>query len=360
MSSSQIQHALTDYCALYNDELLIEEKCTEQRKQFKQHEEKYKAFLYDFLVEQKKTCLPVNINIEGTQKQIYLRLQEKMCAKSINEDAFKKVLETNPTAEELQTIFESLEDPQATVIDVYTLWMIDKLYEQNTTKKSVFLLSESKEKSKKGEKGKTTLGKRKRDGEEKSVEPEENKVPEEIVKMATQLFKVKHNFKRLTSYKKEKIEKLNAEKKVYEPVLDKFLSTKPSDKQEQKVSMTYHNDVKPFYIRRIIVTKKPTLSLAKSKPVVAQTVQTIFQKLDADVATKPFNLHNLNQMFRHDDFKNLLFADFRNRVQTFKQSNTRTYSSIVVEEESAKKGRKKKNEGDEDEENEDAEEEDDN
>jgi hypothetical protein len=272
-SSQVVQHALTDYCALYNDELLLEEKCSEQRDQLKQHEEKYKAFLHDFLVEQKQTCLPVNINVEGVPKQIYLSLQERMSSKAISEDAFKKVLETNPTVEELQTIFESLQDHAATVIDVYTLWVIDKLYLQNTTKKSIFLLSESKEKGKKSDK---ILKKRKR-GEELVVENKGPEIPEEIVKMAAQLFKVKHNYKRLTAYKKERLQKLNTEKKTYEPVLDKFLSAKPTDKQEQKVSMTYHDDIKPFFIRRIIVTKKPTLSLAKSKPVVAQTVQPIFQ-----------------------------------------------------------------------------------
>lgn len=336
--SSDIHKSMTNFCALSRDESVFEEKYKQQYQQLKENENKYKNILANFVMEQKKTCIPVVIkssNPEEDDVQLYLRIKPKVSQKQVTEDNFKQVIEHYPTEEELNQVFQSLDNSQVTFAEVYTEWIIRNLYERNTTTKEVFELTQSKEKKKK-EKGKSTK-------EEKDPNPPP--LPREITEITQMLYKTQQNEKKIKQIKKEKLLKIEHDKKTYEETLDKYLSAKPKEKQEQKISMTTtQGETKPFYLRRIVKLSKPSLTLAKSKPIVSECVYSTIKHTFPEIATKPYH----HSMAHKKIDLHLLLSDFRQRLQSFKKNNTKISTSIVLEEEGKKKRMREEDQEEED------------
>ena len=324
--SSDLQKIMTNFCALYRDEITLEDKYKEQFQELKESEKKYKTLLSNYLTTQQQTCIPVKIKTTNKddkteQEQIvYLRLKSKVSQKSVNEDTFKQIIQMSPSVSELKEIYVNLKNDQASLMDVFTQWIIDKLYELNCTKQSVFELSSSGEKKKSHKKRKT-------DSEEKS-EPNPNDVLSlEIVQATQELHKIQSREKTLRKMKKEKLNEIEQEKKNNEPELDKFLSLKPIDKQEQKISMTVKGETIPFYLKKVVQIKKPSLTLVKTKPLIQKTLQNVFTEVM--MIDLPFTVENCTKLTQINIHS--LFSEFKNNFQQFKKERQVVSTSIVLQ-----------------------------
>ena len=308
-----IDKQLSHYCAISRDEMNMESQCAEQAKQFTEEIKKCKSTLADFLEHHKKTCIPITIRTEkGEEKTIYIRNVEKTTYKTVNEDSFKKVIETIPTPEELKDLFDQLENPAASFIDVYSAWIYNTLYDQNTSKRTTFEVSEKKERAK------------------KTKSTDEVKVPSHIIQAAEDWMNTSYNIKRLKTFKKTAMTQLAEEKKAIEPAIEMFLASKPPEKQEQKISMVVQGQDKPFYIKRVVEKKRPALTLTKSKPIILQSVQTMVQATDPTLLKKPFTPEDAKSIFNNDIVLNMLFSEFRTKLASFKQSGIKVKTRIEM------------------------------
>lgn len=338
-----LEDPLSKYCAISRDEILIEEQCTTQSDQLTSELTQCKSVLEEFLNCQKKTCIPVKVQTDEGDRTIYLRSVEKTSYKAVNEDAFKRVIEKLPTPQDLQNVFDQLENPNANFIDVYASWIFNTLYDQNTTKRTVFEVSDKQERGAK-KKTKTT---------------EEVKVPDAIIQAAEDWMLATHNIKRLKSFKKVRMDLLEQEKKSIEPVIETFLASRPKDKQEQKVMMNLHGEDKPYYIKRIVEKRSPSLSLNKSKPLILNSVQQVVKSTQPQLSSKPFQVSDVNNLFRNNMLLSMLYAEFRAQIETFKQTGVKVSTHVELREKgSGSNARKRKqNTGGDDPENRDNEDE---
>lgn len=322
---------LSHYCAISRDEMNMEAQCSEQAKQFTEEITKCKTLMADFLEQQKKTCIPITIRTaNGEEKTIYLRNVEKTTYKTVNEDAFKRVIETVPTPDELKDVYDQLENPAASFIDVYSAWIYNTLYDQNTSKRTTFEISDKKERTK------------------KSKTADEIKVPSHIIQAAEDWVNTTYNIKRLKTFKKTAMTQLADEKKVIEPAIETFLASKPPEKQEQKISMVVQGHEKPFYLKRVIEKKRPALTLTKSKPIILQTVQTMVQSTNPTLLKKPFTTEDAKNVFSNEIVLNVLFDEFRTKLASFKQAGTKVTTHIEMSDKPTGK-RKRHADDDEDE-----------
>ena len=133
-----MQESISQFCVLAYDEIHIENKYKEKADKLKEDLAKNKQALQEFASKQSQTCIPLNVVVDGEDQKLYLRFMEKITSKSINVDAFKRVIEIVPQVSELAEIYETLQDPNATLADVYAAWLYNELYKRNTTKKQSF------------------------------------------------------------------------------------------------------------------------------------------------------------------------------------------------------------------------------
>jgi hypothetical protein len=349
-NNNSLQKYMTNFCAIHRDEIVFEDKYKKQYKYFSEEEKKYKTFLEQYLGNEHKTCIPLKIPTDdGNVQKMYIRFKPKTTQKSVTEDSFKTAIEHYPSNEDLYRVFKNLDDPKATLSDVYAAWIIEILYKQNTIKHTAFEFTSSGER-KKSTSSKSSKSKSKKNNDDNDDNDEETKnnnsihVPSEVMEAASYLLKIQSNKKQLSKFKKEKITEFIVEKKQYEPVLDQFLSSKPENKQEQKISMNIQGETKPFYLKKVIETPSLSLTLAKSKPIVFQSVQNTFKSILPSVYSRPFDPKFINELEVHKDFLNVLFSEFRTKLQQYKTSHTKVVSSIVLEEHKAR-GSKRKTHG---------------
>ena len=305
---------LSKYCAISRDEILIEEQCVTQAEQITDELTKCKTVLEEFFKRQKKTCVPVKVQTDEGDRTIYLRSVEKTSYKAVNEDAFKRVIEKLPTSQDLQEVFNQLENPSANFIDVYASWIFNTLYDQNTTQRSVFEVSDKKEKGK------------------KNANTDEVNIPDAITQATEDWMLAAHNIKRLKLFKKGKMDLLAQEKKTIEPVIETFLASRPKDKQEQKVMMNLHGEDKPYYIKRIVETRRPPLSLNKAKPLILTSVQQVVKATQPQLLNKPFQSSDADRLFRNDMLLSMLYAEFRTQFETFKQTAVKVSTHVELRE----------------------------
>lgn len=324
LSSSKTQEALKNFCYYKSKESTFENNCAQQAKQFKNEEEKYRSLLSEYVINSKQTCIPVDISLDDdTKQQVYLRLKTKTLTKTINEDRFNEVISMNPSSEELIDIFHKLKDPRATFVDVYTSWVLEKLHDHTVTRTTVFELSESKERVSK---------KQKRDKNDSK-----HSVPQEIADFTAQLYKIQHHMKRLKTYRKENVQKYEQHIKPHEPILQTYFSQKPRDQQEQKVSMNVDGQVKPFFIKRVVETKRPFLTLKKSEPLVVKSIHNVIKTKIPELCNVTFDVRYLKKLLETDLFRNLISQEFKHHISEFKKNGTVLVPSIVVVEDKKKK-----------------------
>ena len=333
-----VQDSITNFCALYQDEMVLEKGYKNKIDAFKGEESQHKQTLEQFLRDENKSCVPVTVkNNDGNELQYFLRFKSRTSKKSVTEEAFRNVIEQLPTEESLRDLLNVIKDTsKLSLVDLYVLWLTKTLEKQNTTTKTIFEFTPTGEKKSKSEGGGKERGSRKKS----KTCGNNNDIPEDIVAAANHLYMIQTNKKQLTSFKKEKLVELETEKKQYHKVLDKFLSAKPVEHQEQKLSMNIQGETRPFFLK-----KKPsresyvTLTFAKSKPVVSSCVKNtfktsklspvFFQPLDVSVDSIDRMLYELQNT---PDFLNMLMSEFRQQVQQFKSSNSKITTSIVLEE----------------------------
>ena len=322
-----VQTSMTNFCAIHRDEMIFENKYKKQYREIAENEKKYKTQLEQYLAHEKQSCIGVTIPVdEHNQQTMYLRFKPKTSQKMVNEDSFHAVIDHFPAPDDLYQTFKKLKNSQATLTEVYGQWLIDTLYSQNTTKKMVFEFTTTKEKKKSG--GKSDNKNR----NSESLDDSPVKIPREIMEMASQLYKIQYNKKELNQYKKQKCQEFTAEKKQYVPVLEKFLSSKPESKQEQKISMNIQGETKPFCLKKIVKTPTPSLTLSKSRPVVLQSVHTTIKTAFPQWVDRPFQTQMVHDLENHPDFLHVLMAEFKNQLQYYKKTSAKTSTSIVLEE----------------------------
>lgn len=329
---SNVQKSMSQYCALSRDELLLEEKCDEQLKHFNEVLANYKMSLSDFLGSQDQSCVPVSVDMDGSEHKVFLRSVVKSSYKTVNEDAFKKVIEHIPTVEELTKVYEDLNTPKASLSSVYAAWIFNKLYHQNVTKKTVFEISDKPPRTSKNSK--------------KQKMNEGPPIPTNVAQTVVDWIKMQHNIKRLKQFKKENITKLNTEKKLVESDVETFLSARSGDKQEQKISMSMHGETKPFILKRVIEKRSPTLTISKAKPLVADTVISVLSRMDSSYET-PFNPATTRDLLARQTetrslLPNLLFSEFRVKVEEYKKSGMKVSSRIELREKTNRTKQKRK------------------
>ena len=312
---SDVQTAMSQFCAISRDEMSIVDKCKQQANQFKKNLAEYKDVLESFFVQTKANCVPITVTIDGQPSTLYLRNVQKTKYHAINESNFKTVVEHFPTTEELVETYKQLENPAATLADVYATWLFEKLYDQNTEVKTLFQISKTKERLK-----------------TKNQKVDEIKIPDDIQKITENLIKTQHNAKRLRDFKKANVSKFREEKKVYEPVIEKFLAKRPDVHQEQKITITMGGKTEPFYVRRVVEKRKPSLTLAKTKPLILESVSKIFK------TSQPFDPSVTDRVLRENPLiPNMLFDLFCECLSDYNSKNTKISSKINLKDATKKR-----------------------
>ena len=335
--------SLRNYCSIVNNSVVLTRQCKEEEKKCKQMTKQYTDVLTQFLSDQKVTCLPIQIPIDGQTQDYYLRLKTKTSQKSVNETSFKNVVSHLPTPQDLSFTYSEMKKPSATLAEVISQWVMNELYKQNTSHRTVFELSASKEK---GFIGKTSAKKRKvgDDGKEVKIQALPH-LPEDIVKAAHDLFTVQYNEKRLKEFKKQKVFTMNQEKKRYEPILHQYLSAK-GESQQQKITITRDGELQPFFLKRVVKTKKPgSVTLAKSKQLVASSVLHAIKQARSGLENQPFNVQLYQTLLQHDSFPNLIFAEFCGQFSDYQKTNIRVSTDIVLQPERRKRSKKSESKG---------------
>jgi hypothetical protein len=329
-----MQESITQFCVLAYDEMNINRQYKEKANEVKDKLEKCKEELRDFAGKQGKSCIPVTFQIDGEEQKLYLRFMEKMTSKSINLEKFKNVVGAVPPVAELQEIFQALQDPNATLSDVYGAWLYNALYKNNTIKKQTFEISASCEKQKKGEKG------------EKRAETRQIHIPDSILKQVASFAGHQNKLRRLGTMKTERIAKINEQKEKVEPTIQAHFQSRPIDKQFHKISMEIDGQSNPWFVRRVVKETKPSsISLAKVKPL-------IFRAVEGVISTKiPFDARTAESYFQtHQDLVNSVFFKFRLNFEDFKKANVKVTSVIQLADKEKSHKRKKRDGGaDEDE-----------
>jgi hypothetical protein len=304
-----MQESITQFCVLAYDEMHIENKYKEKAEKIKEDIAASKQALQDFASKQGQTCIPLKITVDGEEQKLFLRFIEKITSKSININAFKNVVQNIPKVSELQDIFTQLQNPEATLGEVYATWLYNELYKQNTTKKETFEISKSNERTKKGINKQVSIH-----------------IPESILQKATEYSKLQHGLQHLKSLKSEKIQKIEEQKKEVEPTIAAHFETRPMERQVQKVSMEIDGETKPWFIKRVVKETKPSsISLSKVKPI-------IFNVMDNVISSKlTFDSKTVEEFFRlNNDIQNNIFLKFCSSMEHFKESHSKMSSTIEL------------------------------
>jgi len=310
----EIKECITKFCELSRDEMLIKEGCATQYNAVRPKANEYKKTLSTFLQQQQKTCVPLKFSVNGEDVQMYLRRNESTTPKPVNEDAFKTVISEIPSLSDLKATFDEMKDSQSqplSFVDVYTQWVVNQLKTKNVSRRVTFKLTSSKERLPKGSKKST---------------PSDVTLPPDIFKMAQELYQIQCNKFRLDTYREEKIEKIVESKKQLEPLLDKFLLSKP--KPEQKVAIDVQGKVKPFFIQRTVAPSRPqTLTLQKSQPLIRTSV---LKSIDPSLGSATFSERAYNAVFSGDMFTHVLLNNFKAYYDKFRTQTKHPTSTIKL------------------------------
>jgi len=303
-----LEQTLSQYCAIARDEMQVKEQCSEQTSELTEELAQCKTVLAQFLQQQNQTCVPVTVQTDEGERTLYLRSMVKTTYKTVNEDAFKRVIERVPSPEDLQDVYDQLESPNANFIDVYASWIFNTLYEQNTTQRTAFEVSDKKARG--------------------TAKNPVVSVPPTVTDALDRWMLATHNLRRLKTFKKTKIEALAQEKKTVEPQIEAFLAARPADKQEQKVTMTLHGEAKPFLLRRVVEKRSPALTLNKSKPLILHSVEKVVTTIQPQLLQKPFERKDVSTVLGNSMVLNLLCAEFRTQFEAYRQTNVNVTTHV--------------------------------
>ena len=322
-----VHAAITNYCALQRDQIVLDEHCKQGEIKFRDAEQTYKSLLQSYLVESQHTCVPVKIptnpDDQKETKEMYMRIKEYTTKKAVTDKTIEQVLSRPLRVQDLDAIFDDMKELDATLTDVYSEWVYRQMSDLNTTKSQYFELSDSKEREAKS-KGK----KRKRDAAEEKEEA--IRIPDDIKDLAVQLYRTQYDRGRMRTKKKQKTTKINAEKKRYEPTLSTFLQRKPVGHQSQKVVMKINNQERPYFLKRKVSVRKGSLTLPKAKPLVKQSVTDALAQLDSRLPNKKYS-HAEAKILVSSGFKNGIFTTLKHNLLEYQEGNKKQQEKVTLD-----------------------------
>lgn len=305
--SISVGESIKKYCALQREIMEANAKIAKEKQAERKIAKECNEKLKKYLIENNATCIPVVISSaassnaeeksEKSPKRLYMRLKTTVRKNALSDKSIAKLLEVNPTPEELNALAKTFPTQPPTLFDVYTAWLQRRLEQINT--KTTFELSASKERG---------VVKRKR-GEEKYDDAPEPKrtfpITPEVIKSVQNLYKSQTKQKQW----KEDLKKTTADKvvlkKKYEPIIESFLLRKDSTirieddekapsipevtpLQSQKVLMKVGGVERPFFLNRKVRETGNKLPFAKAPSFFKESLQPLFAQRLPEATTKPF------------------------------------------------------------------------
>lgn len=264
-TKSNVNVAITQYCALQRDMMLLNERSKEHQKKFKDNVKEFKSKLMDYLTEKNLTCVPFKVVNEKKEEVVmYLRRNPaKQIKRAVNRLAIQEILDKEVTDEDIHAILKNQKTSKLSVPDLIMEWILIKLQERNCSTTSSFQLSKSKEKVAKKSK--------------KNEDEDEIKLPSDILETAKQLYNITHNLDKLKSFMKEKKVESKKKEEQFVPVLDEFLAKKEIGKQTQKVVMNVSGVASPFYLKRKEEVRSKPLPFTKAPEFLSSHTKSILK-----------------------------------------------------------------------------------
>jgi len=294
-----VGESIKKYCAIQREIMEVNSQIAKEKQVERKIAKECSTVLKNYLVENNATCIPVVIGAseEKSPQRLYMRLKTVVRKNALSDKSIAKLLEVNPTPEELNTLAKSFSTQPPTLLDVYTAWLQRRLEQINT--KTTFELSESKER------GEST-GKRKRPDDEEDQPPKRTyPITPEVIKSVQKLYKSQTKQKQWRENIKKRTSDKVALKKQYEPIIESFLLRKdstiriPDDEkapqipqvtplQSQKVLMKVGGVERPFYLNRKVREVGNKLPFAEAPKFFKESLQPLFSQRLPEATTKPF------------------------------------------------------------------------